>query len=73
LESGADINAQDWNGSSALEWAIREREWDLPLISKLVSAGADPDLTNNMNKSPRDYAILQANSTELSKILSMPK
>jgi len=42
LASGADVNARDVDGWTALTWAVYSKA-DLEVISLLISAGADAD------------------------------
>jgi len=53
IDAGADVNAKDDNGWTPLMWAARAgRE---KAIKLLLSAGADPLITNNEGKRAIDY------------------
>lgn len=60
LEAGAEVNAKDKYGNTALIRAVRDnlyKEVELLLLSK-----ADPEIRNQMDKSALDYALENYNS-----------
>lgn len=57
LEHGADVNAQDMEGETALMRAVfHERKNHIRL---LLEAGADPDIQTNAGRAAKDYTSLQ--------------
>lgn len=57
LEYGADVNAQDTEGETALMRAVfHERKNHIRL---LLEAGADPDIQTNAGRAAKDYTSLQ--------------
>jgi ankyrin repeat protein len=54
IETGADVNELEADGSSALLWAVYEQAPDL--VSMLLDAGADPNAANHFGITP----LLQA-------------
>lgn len=55
LAAGADINAQDKNGASALHRAVRTRS--AAAVEALLQAGCDPLLENNSGSTPFHLAV----------------
>lgn len=55
IEGGAEVNAQDGQGRSALHGAVR-KGWT-KVIQLLVEAGADPNLADSNGLTPLDYAL----------------
>ena len=50
LKEGADVNARQPDGATALHWAAH---WDdIPMAVELLRAGADPNATNDFGVSP---------------------
>jgi len=65
IAASADVNAQSIDGTTALHWAVYQK--DLELVKHLLEQGADPDISNDYHASPMtvasvhgDYAIMQA-------------
>lgn len=58
LDGGASIDAQDAYGNTPLWRAVFGRGSDPELVWLLIRAGADPDIKNLSDKSPRDMAIV---------------
>jgi len=54
LQQGADINAQDQDGTTALMEAVDVREPEV--VKVLVARGADVSLKNKSGKTARDIA-----------------
>jgi|GEM_PF-4161204 len=53
IQDPQQINSQDEQGFTALHWAAMRR--DNAMIKKLMEAGADPMLVNNLGRTPLDY------------------
>lgn len=66
IKQGANINAQDENGTSALNHA----SWNLQpqIVDYLLKKGADPNLKNNMGQVPLSGAIAN-DSLEIASLL----
>jgi ankyrin repeat protein len=45
IDVGAEVNAKDKNGATALMWAALNGYF--PILEKLIEKGADPDVLNN--------------------------
>lgn len=55
IDEGADINAQNSDGRSALHWAIR---WESPVMAKvLIENGHALNIRDNNGRSPMEYAL----------------
>ena len=55
IELGAEVNAQDLAGNTALIWAVRRyRRWEEigQVVSLLLSSGADPNIRNDILEVP---------------------
>ena len=66
LQSGADVNAVQVDGMTALHWAVTRD--DLELALKLVEAGADVNAANRYEVRPLSLACANGN-TELVELL----
>lgn len=66
IKKGANVNAQDENGTSALNHA----SWNmhLEIVEFLLKKGADPNLKNNLGQVPLSGAIAN-NSIEIASLL----
>ena len=56
LEAGADVNARDVRGCTALHWAARDRRVDPALVEALLAAGAEVGTPDNIDRTALDYA-----------------
>ncbi len=63
IQSGADVNAAERDGTTPLLWATYESNVDV--VNQLIAAGADPNATNNFGVAP----LLQASRTGDSAIV----
>jgi ankyrin repeat protein len=72
LRSRAQVDKANRLGETALIVAVQQRH--LPVIRRLVEAGADPAVTDNASgRSARDYAKLDARSAEMIRIMDAAK
>jgi len=55
LKNGADVNAFDKDGNTALYYAVK-RKYDIGQIQMLLKFGADINHNNNMGVSPKSFA-----------------
>jgi ankyrin repeat protein len=55
LESGADVNATQGDGTTPLHWAVYKV--DRELVAELLERGATPDVTNKYGSSPLAEAV----------------
>lgn len=67
LSQGADVNAQDEQGWTALNWAAGRG--DLETVGRLLTRGADPTLTGRDNRTPLMIAKA-AGHAEVSGVLT---
>jgi len=67
IRQGADVNALQPDGTSALHWAVYQV--DEPLVDALLRAEAKPDLINNFGSSPLAEAIKVGNLALVEKLL----
>lgn len=54
IQAGAEINATDQDGNTALHWAVARRCTEL--CAFLLSKGANPAIKNNKNETALDWA-----------------
>ncbi|MGH8149330.1 MAG: ankyrin repeat domain-containing protein [Steroidobacteraceae bacterium] len=59
VASGANVNATQGDGGTALGWAVFRL--DVPLAKALLRHGADPDLANDFGSTPLAEAVETAN------------
>jgi hypothetical protein len=55
--NGADLNARDSSGSTALMWAAANESGDATIVNELLRLGADPHATNKVGESALDWAM----------------
>lgn len=67
IRKGADVNALQPDGTSALHWAVYQV--DAPLVDTLLRAEARPNLINNFGSSPLAEAIKVGNLALVEKLL----
>lgn len=67
IRRGADVNATQADGTSALHWAVYQV--DEQLVDALLRAEAKPDLINNFGSSPLAEAIKVGNFALVEKLL----
>lgn len=67
IQQGADVNALQADGTSALHWAVYQV--DEELVSALLRAEAKPDLINSFGSSPLAEAINIGNHTLVEMLL----
>lgn len=65
IDQGVDVNQRSVDGTTALHWAVYRQ--DLPLVDRLLSEGADPDVSNDYGATPMtvasehgDFGIMKA-------------
>ena len=68
LDSGADVNTTDADGSTALHWAVHGDQF--PLVEILINAGSDVSKTNRYGVSPTFLAAENGNSAILRLLLN---
>ena len=66
LKQGAEINARDGDGTTALGWAAARTNAEIAML--LLTAGADPNLANELAVGPLVLAITNG-ATEFVKVL----
>lgn len=68
LEGGAEVNAPEEDGATALHWAVR---WDdAAAVDLLLGAGADPDAANDYGVTPLSLACINRNVSVVGKLLA---
>lgn len=68
LQRGADVNAAQSDGATALHWAAH---WDdADTIDRLLKAGATADVANELGATPLWLAVFNANAAVVEKLLA---
>jgi len=67
IETGADVNALQNDGSTPLHWAVYQK--DAALVERLLRAGAHPDVTNRYGSSPLAEAVKTADANLVELLL----
>lgn len=57
MSSHLDVNEKDFQGNTALHWALRRYRPELHFVERLLQAGADPLIPNNVGNSPLHLAL----------------
>ncbi len=68
LDQGADVNAREGDGATALHWAV-ERD-DAEVADALLRAGADVTAANDYGVTPASLACLNRNAAMLERLLA---
>jgi ankyrin repeat protein/mannose-6-phosphate isomerase-like protein (cupin superfamily) len=68
LKQGADVHAQDADGSTALHWAAQRNH--LPLVDLLLASGADAKSATRYNITPLYLASLNGNAAIMERLLN---
>lgn len=72
LRSRAQVDRANRLGETALIIAVQQRQ--MPVVRRLVEAGADPNRTDNATgRSARDYAKVDARGAEMLRIMDQAK
>jgi len=67
IQQGADVNAREANGTSALHWAVYHR--DVALVKRLLAAGAKVAVVNDFGSSPMQEAAITGNKAVIKLLL----
>jgi ankyrin repeat protein len=57
LAMGAQVNARDGEGKTALIWAVVQNTAGCEIPRLLLAAGADPQIRDEAKKTALDYAV----------------
>ena len=68
LRQGADVNAREEDGTTALAWAASHS--NVAIAEVLLNKGANPDLTNELGIGPLSLAISNGSSALVKLLLS---
>jgi uncharacterized protein len=63
----ADVNAPQADGTTALDWAVRQN--DSEMVDRLIKAGADPKAANRYGVTPLYLACLNGSAGMIAKLL----
>jgi ankyrin repeat protein len=67
LQQKADVNAPQADGTTALQWAVREN--DLEMTEMLLRAGAHPSEANQSGATPMLLASMNGNAAILERLI----
>jgi ankyrin repeat protein len=67
IAKGADVNAAESDGTTALHWAVHRD--DVELVDRLIRAGAKVNRTNDYGSSPMSEAATVGNIAMLQKLI----
>jgi uncharacterized protein len=67
LQQKADVNAPEPDGTTALDWAVRQDDADM--VDRLLRAGADAKAVNRYGVSPLSLACINGNAAMIEKLL----
>lgn len=67
IQQGADVNAREANGTTALHWAVYHQ--DVALVKRLLAAGAKVSVVNDFGSSPMQEAAITGNATVIRMLL----
>lgn len=67
IQQGADVNAHEANGTTALHWAVYRQ--DVALVKRLLAAGAKVAVVNDFGSSPMQEAAVTGNASVIRMLL----
>jgi hypothetical protein len=70
LELGANINAKDYDGNTALHFASGSG-FNVTGVKKLIEYGAKINALNNANQTPLEYALQRANNIDIVDLVAI--
>lgn len=73
VAGGAEVDAQDGDGMTALAWAARVRRGNDHIAAVLLEAGANPDVPCKDGTTPRAWAQREGNQAVLARMGLPPK
>jgi ankyrin repeat protein len=68
MAKGADVNASEADGTTALHWAVQRNDADL--VSRLLKAGARVNVKNQFGSTPMFEAAVMGNAVLLERLLA---
>jgi ankyrin len=68
VAKGADVNAPEADGTTALHWAVQRN--DVDLVSRLLKAGARVNVRNQFGSTPMFEAAVTGNAVLLERLLA---
>ena len=68
VAKGADVNAAEADGTTALHWAVQRN--DVDLVSRLLRAGAQVNVKNSFGSTPMFEAAVTGNAVLLDRLLA---
>jgi len=66
LNAGAQIDAQDGRGKTALNWAATSNLG--PIVELLIARGANPAVKDSKGKTAQDYARVLGNTNMVERL-----